>query len=56
MELQVIRWVKAIYEQFNELEDSKDKFISFGSDYKDCIAPIYCLMKYSISPKKLKSL
>lgn len=56
VELQVIRWVKTIYEEFNELEDSKDKFLSYGSDFKDCIAPIFCLMKYSIPPRRVKSL
>lgn len=56
VELQVIRWVKAIYEEFNQLEDSKDRFLSFGTDFRDCVAPIFCLLKYSIPPRRVKSL
>ena len=56
VELQVLRWVKSIYEGFYPLEDSKYKFLSFGNDYKDCIAPIHCLLKYSIPPRQGKAL
>jgi hypothetical protein len=48
--------VKSIYEEYNELEDSKERFLSFGKDYKDCLAPIYCLYKYILTPKKAKYL
>lgn len=38
------------------MEDSKEKFLSFGSDYKDCVAPLHCLLKYSIPPRQGKAL
>lgn len=50
----MIKWVKSCYEAGNELENSKDKFMSFGNDYKDCLAPIFCLLRYATPATKEK--
>jgi hypothetical protein len=56
VELSVLRWVKTCYEAVNELDDAKNKFMSFGKDYQDCIAPIHCLLRYANPARKAETL
>lgn len=54
-EITVLKWMKSIYLQYNELED-QHKFVDYSKDFKDCFALIYSLYHYNYLNKAQQSL
>ena len=46
-ELQVLKWIKSIYIDYNE--NDEHRFLDYSKDFKDCLAPIYSLFHYTFS-------
>ena len=55
-EMTVLRWVKNIYEKYNEFEDTFYKFMSYGDDFKDCVGLIFAIYHHIINPSKKKEI
>ena len=49
IQLSVLKWIKQIYQEYNEGDDHK--FVDFNRDFKDSLAPIYSLYHYNFLNK-----